>query len=199
MTENVFGWVYKDLFKHHPRVLDTPMLTIGRKWLFADRMAALVFGENKVLRYETHDIKSLDLYDPKADIKMDLNYPVPVEYHERFKVLMDIGTIEHIFDTAQCLENYFRMLRPGGLILLHCPVKGYCDHGLHTFSTEAILSVLEANHFRILWKQFADHDGHACTVGKGDNVNIFVLARKMHQTVNFIPPHQSRWRSAYTR
>lgn len=194
---NVFGSVYKQLFEQHPGILDTPMLTIGRKWLFEDPMADLCFPPGKTMTYRTHDIKSLDLYDPKADLKIDLNYPMPVTYHERFKVLIDIGTIEHIFDTAQCLENYFRMLRPGGLILLHTPVEGYCDHGYHTFAPKALHAVLDTNGFKILWDQYVDIEGKEAKLGTGLNVNVFILARKMYQTLQFIPPHQGRWKSAY--
>ena len=82
-----------------------------------------------------HPVTTLDYFDSRADLRYDMNQPVPEGEHNRYGTLIDIGSLEHLFDTAGCLENCFRMVRPGGSYLLHTPINGYFGHGLHVFKS----------------------------------------------------------------
>jgi hypothetical protein len=42
---------------------------------------------------------SLHLYDPRASLHHDANLPVPKSHHGRYKTLIDMGSLEHVFDT----------------------------------------------------------------------------------------------------
>jgi hypothetical protein len=52
-----------------------------------------------------------------ASIIHDLNEPIPGALHERFDVVFDCGTLEHIFNVPVALKSYMDMVRVGG----HCP------------------------------------------------------------------------------
>ncbi len=45
------------------------------------------------------DISVIDLFDPRADKRYDMNQPVPQSEHERYGLFVEIGSFEHVFDT----------------------------------------------------------------------------------------------------
>src|SRR6186713_1142146 len=57
---------------------------------------------------------SVDLFDSRAELRYDMNLPVPESTHHKYSTFIDIGSLEHLFDTRQCIENCFRMLTVGG-------------------------------------------------------------------------------------
>jgi SAM-dependent methyltransferase len=64
-----------------------------------------------------------------ADVVADLNLPVPPELIGRFGLIMDGGTMEHLFDIRQGMKNTADMLRPGGRAVHTTPVNNYVNHG----------------------------------------------------------------------
>src|SRR4051794_30860369 len=57
---------------------------------------------------------SLDLFDPRSELRYDMNQAIPESKHDSYGTFIDIGSLEHVFDTRQCLENCLRMVRLGG-------------------------------------------------------------------------------------
>jgi SAM-dependent methyltransferase len=85
----------------------------------------------------------LDLHDKRAIIHADLN--LRLEYRSKFDLVFDIGTLEHISNSHQALENYLTLLRPGGWLFLLTPIRGYYQHGFHTFAEEYLKETLLQN------------------------------------------------------
>lgn len=151
-----------------------------------------------VISHGLNKVYSVDLFDANADYKWDLNHPVPKNFHNSFKVLIDIGTLEHIFDTRQCLENYFRLVTPGGLFVLTTPVNGFFGHGFHVFNPEALLSALEKNGFLVLYKKFSTSTGIEINDPTlPGNILLWVIARKKKKMGKFIIPQQGYWKNMY--
>lgn len=143
-------------------------------------------------------IESLDLFDPNSDIKHDLNSPIPRKYHNKYKVVIDIGTLEHVFDTKQCLENYFRMVSEKGIFVLVTCVNGYFGHGLHVFNPEVLIDSLEKNNFKIIFKKFSSSTGIEIedpSIKK--DVLVWIVAKKTKPMKEFIVPQQEVWRHIY--
>lgn len=75
-------------------------------------------------------IEALDFTDKEgAQHIHDLNEPVPDHLRERFDIVIDGGTTEHIFHIGQAIETCFHMLRPGGLMLAFVSCDGWFGHG----------------------------------------------------------------------
>jgi SAM-dependent methyltransferase len=53
-----------------------------------------------------------------ADILHDMNYDVPVDYHEKFDYIYDGSCIDNMFDPATFIKNVARMLKVGGRAIL---------------------------------------------------------------------------------
>jgi hypothetical protein len=64
-----------------------------------------------------------------AGLLADLNLPVPGELAGRFGLIVDGGTIEHVFDMRQGMMNTADMLRPGGRVVHVSPVNNCVNHG----------------------------------------------------------------------
>jgi hypothetical protein len=86
-------------------------------------------------------VESLDVSDYQgASIVHDLNYPVPEELTDRYDLLVDGGSLEHIFNVPVALANYKRMVRPGGWLLVATTANNYMGHGFYQFSPELFYS-----------------------------------------------------------
>ncbi|UCG74253.1 MAG: class I SAM-dependent methyltransferase [Chromatiales bacterium] len=97
-------------------------------------------------------VSSMDYSDyESASIVHDLNTSIPEDLHERFDAVIDGGSIEHIFDVKQVLENYMQMVKPGGSLFIAAPANNLCGHGFYQFSPEFFYRVFnEDNGFRVV-------------------------------------------------
>jgi SAM-dependent methyltransferase len=153
-----------------------------------------VYLRNRGIR----DVTTLDHFDPRASLRYDMNEPVPASEHERYGTVLDIGCLEHLFDTRRCLENCLRMLRTGGLYFLHTPVNGYLGHGLHTFNPEALLGALQQNGFEILYHRYCAKDGTPLDdPAEARDAIIWLVARKTRPLARFEVPQQGKWYGRY--
>jgi len=73
-----------------------------------------------------------------CDLTHDLNEPVPEALRDRFDVILDGGTLEHVYNTPQALDNVFHMLREGGIFLSFNGITGWAGHGFYQFSPELV-------------------------------------------------------------
>lgn len=144
------------------------------------------------------DVNVIDLFDDRANKRYDMNHPVPESEHERYGLFMDIGSIEHVFDTRQCMENELRMVRTGGIYMLHTIVNGYFTHGFHVFNPEALIKVLNLNGFEIIYLRYSNP---LCVPLKSPSqardVLIWLVARKLAPLEDFILPQQGLWETWY--
>ena len=82
-----------------------------------------------------------------GDLRLDLEDGDFTEYRQSFDVVLNIGTLEHVWDahTAHC--NAASMVREGGYYIGHAPVKGYYAHGHHVTWDKSILAFFAKNGF----------------------------------------------------
>ncbi len=73
-----------------------------------------------------------------CDITHDLNDPLPDTLRNRFDLVIDGGTIEHVFNTPQALDNVFHMLKNDGLFISINGMTGWAGHGFYQFSPELV-------------------------------------------------------------
>ena len=84
-------------------------------------------------------MQSMDFSDYEScDHTHDLNDPVPKELKGRFDVIVDGGTIEHVFNTSQALDNVFHMLKDDGVFISINGMTDWAGHGFYQFSPELV-------------------------------------------------------------
>jgi SAM-dependent methyltransferase len=94
-----------------------------------------------------------------ADIVHDLNEPVPAELERRFDVVLDGGSLEHVFDVPTALRSYMRMVRPGGRLIVATMANNHCGHGFYQLSPELFFRALsESNGYRVERLQVAGEE-----------------------------------------
>lgn len=108
----------------------------------------------------------------------DLNTPgVQATLRERYAVVYNGGTLEHVFDTWSALRNIHEMLAPGGAVFHVGPMNGWVDHGFYQFSPTFFFDYYHANGYETLAAfllRSEDDDGtvtvHSYVPGMWDNL-----------------------------
>lgn len=127
---------------------DTLRTSLG--FAYDETLAVGGFCEPLLRKFGAENVTSIDASDFEgASVVHDFNRPIPEDLHNRFDAFLDFGSIEHIFDVAQVIENIIKMVKPGGTILVATNANGFPAHGLFQYSPEFFYSVFsERNGFR---------------------------------------------------
>ena len=109
-------------------------------------LAALASGQFSDPFWRILGAEHLDSMDASgyegATVLQDLNVPVPPELEERYDVVFDGGTLEHVFNFPVALMNAMRMVRTGGRLITISPMNNLCGHGFYQLSPELFFRVL---------------------------------------------------------
>jgi SAM-dependent methyltransferase len=82
-----------------------------------------------------------------ADIICNLNYDIRDNLINKFDIILDCGTIEHIFNVRTAMENISKMLKPGGRVILMTPTSNFMDHGFYSISPTFFFDYYSQNNF----------------------------------------------------
>lgn len=83
---------------------------------------------------ETSSIDASD-YEGAAHV-FDMSRPIPDVLKKRFSVVLDGGSLEHIFNVPVAIQNCMEMVEVGGHYIGILPCNNYFGHGLYQFSPE---------------------------------------------------------------
>jgi SAM-dependent methyltransferase len=130
-------------------------------------LAGLGFVERLTLDYSDYEA---------VDEIFDLNQAeTPSHLQNRFDVVLDTGTLEHVFHVPNVLSNLHRMLKPQGRIVHLSPAANCLDHGFYSFSPTFFADYYHANRYEI-------HQLRVCRYSRDDvnsPVEVFdYLARR---------------------
>ncbi len=79
-----------------------------------------------------------------ADLLYDMNEPIPSELEGRFDVVVEAGSLEHIFNFPVAIANLMKMTKVGGTIFACTVSNNLSGHGFYQFSPELIFRVFTA-------------------------------------------------------
>jgi hypothetical protein len=77
----------------------------------------------------------------KATHLHDFNEPLPESLCRKYETVVDMGTLEHIYNVPQAFRNCSLLCKRGGQILHVLPANNFCGHGLWQFSPELFFSL----------------------------------------------------------
>ena len=75
----------------------------------------------------------------------DFNKPISQEFDKRYDLVIDGGSLEHIFNFPTALRNSMQMVKPDGIFVTITPCNNYCGHGFYQFSPELYFSLMRGN------------------------------------------------------
>ena len=145
---------------------------------------------------------AIDFHGTAEALKLDLNGPV--DLGRRFDLVMNLGTIEHVFNVAEAVRTVHEHCRPGGLMLHGMPLSGWLEHGFYSFNSTFYFDLAQANDYAVEvalyteWeplrivpladresiRRLADRDGI------GPNSLLYVLLRRPSNEAPFRIPMQ---------
>lgn len=105
-----------------------------REQAFCEELLTECFGATRV--------ESIDksAYEQATHIH-DFNEPLPRDLHQKYDTVLDMGTLEHIYNAPQAFKNCSLFCKPGAQILHVLPANNFCGHGLWQFSPELFFSL----------------------------------------------------------
>lgn len=90
----------------------------------------------------------------------DLNTPLPYaldgstvvrKWADRFDLVTDFGTGEHIFDQAQVWRTLHDLVKPGGYIVFDRPTTDYYKHCFYLVNECLVRDLAAANDYDVVW------------------------------------------------
>jgi hypothetical protein len=109
-------------------------------------------------------VESMDVsISESPTYQWNLNNPIPDYLKNKYDVIMDGGTSEHIYNFPQVLKNIHNMLNENGIIIHAAnPINNHVDHGYYSFSPMLFYEYYLVNSYEIL---------HSCILQINKNVN----------------------------
>lgn len=127
-------------FNLHPEDFDN---IIAGERPFADKLINLL-GATTVQSVDASD------YEDSTFIH-DFNYPLNGKIKHTYNLVLDSGTLEHIFNVPQALKNSTELVANNGHYMGFFPCNNFFGHGFYQFSSELFYRTFtEENGFRII-------------------------------------------------
>ncbi|WP_139189923.1 MULTISPECIES: class I SAM-dependent methyltransferase [Rhodonellum] len=110
------------------------------------------YSENFFKKLGASTIDSIDASSyENATLIHDMNLPILDNWKKRYSIVIDSGSLEHIFNFPQAIKNCMEMVKPGGHLIGVTPSNNFLGHGFYQFSPELFYRVFsEENGFRII-------------------------------------------------
>jgi hypothetical protein len=141
----------------------------------------------------------------------DMNEPIPALLKKQYSVVIDGGSLEHIFNFPTAIKNCMEMVIEGGYFLGITPANNYFGHGFYQFSPELFFRIFtETNGFKIEkiyfyndrseanWYSVKDPDEVKKRVILSNNYpsNLFIMAKRISSINPFVVfPQQSDYQN----
>ncbi len=116
------------------------------------------------------DHTSIDINGKDGALPLDLCFPVPKELLNRFEVITNHGTIEHVNDQYAVFKNVHDMGRDGAVMIHSGPLKGHWPgHCRYYYTTEFYKSLADTMQYEVLYICVDD----CCGKNKKDVIAVF--------------------------
>ena len=91
---------------------------------------------------------AIDLHGTPKAFRIDLNYPHRIA-DGMYDLLVNTGTLEHVFDQWSAWHNCHTLTRPGGLMVHNLPWVGWQHHGLYNYQPGFVFDLASANRYTV--------------------------------------------------
>jgi hypothetical protein len=183
----------------------------------AVRTASGGYAEEFLRRLGANDITSIDAsaYEG-ASLVHDMNAPIGGALRRKFSVVIDGGTLEHVFNFPVAIQNCMQMLDVGGHFFSHTMANNFMGHGFYQFSPELFyrvfapengfcvrrIVVFEQRVGRPQWYEAADPNdiGERVELINGRPTYLIVHAERIADVPIFAaPPQQADYSAHWSR
>lgn len=151
-----------------------------------------------------------------ATLLHDLNERFPENLRGYYDLVVDGGTLEHVFNYPAALRNCMELVRVGGHFVTFTPASGQMGHGFYQFSPDLLYRVFSADNGFVIRKivlydvikldstYYEVKDpavtGQRSALSSAKSIQIAVLAQKTAEVPLFAkPPQQSDYMAAWEK
>ena len=130
-----------------------------------------------------YSYSSIDINGAYNSHKFDLNKNIFEKYNfkEKFDLVINNGTGEHIFDQYNFFLNFHNLTKINGLMLSILPFIDWINHGFYNFNPIFFADLAASNKYDILKISFANRNGAEL---KLDNNNFSILFEQIKPHLN---------------
>lgn len=154
---------------------------------------------------------AIDFHGTEQALKLDLNDPINLQ--QQFDLIMNLGTVEHVFNVAQAFKTIHDHTRPDGLMIHDLPFAGWVDHGFYSFNPTFYWDLAAANGYTLVGMMYTElnplkivqlnNREHILEMAKnggiGDNALIYVVLRRPKEALPFQVPFQGYYAGTISR
>ncbi|MBF0491225.1 MAG: class I SAM-dependent methyltransferase [Deltaproteobacteria bacterium] len=219
------------------------VLTLGRQNIYVSTSEVLkafqkeslspIFGDNSILfrkpigcetaqldeRYffdllGVKNVMSMDVSDMEgAELIQDLNFPVPPNLYNKFDLIIDGGTSEHVFNIREVFKSISLMLKNGGRVLHFSPTNNMVQHGFYQFSPTLFYDFYGENKFINMQALLFEHSKYDpdtkwtfyempweyyTVIASNNSLGTFFVAEKITDSSSDKIPTQKFYTTAFT-
>ena len=138
--------------------------------------------------FEARSVTSIDYSNyENSDIIHDMNLPLPERYFEKYDIVIDGGTLEHIFNFPVAIANCMNLLKAGGSFFSFTPANNHMGHGFYQFSPELFYRIFRPeNGFEIQDVILASHPYPSVELSSNINLYRVVDPARVRQRVGLV-------------
>ncbi|OGX24999.1 MAG: hypothetical protein A3D10_04040 [Omnitrophica WOR_2 bacterium RIFCSPHIGHO2_02_FULL_48_11] len=127
----------KEVLSKILREYDVDLSEAQLREMFADE-----YAENFLRSLGAREIDSFDYSDyEQCTVVHDMNIPIGEEYKNKYDVVFDGGSLEHVFNFPLAIQNCMEMVKVGGTFVAVTPCNNYSGHGFYQFSPELFFRI----------------------------------------------------------
>ena len=93
-----------------------------------------VLGASEIVSFDASDFEG-------ASCIHDFNLPIDKTFSASFTVVLECGSLEHIFNFPQAISNCMEMVQVGGTFIGITPANNFLGHGFYQFSPEVFFRI----------------------------------------------------------
>jgi len=160
---------------------------------------------------QPNSMTAIDFHGTDQALKLDLNDPIDLK--RQFNVVMNLGTVEHVFNVAQVFKTIHDHTMPDGLMVHGLPFSGWVDHGFYSFNPTFYWDLAAANGYAMVAMIYAEltplkvvmlnNREHILELTKngqlGNNSLIYAVLRRPKEDVPFKIPIQGYYAGTISR
>jgi hypothetical protein len=144
------SWLVEQVKRRQPHLL--PELEEADRDMQVFRIADIFYR----CLLDVRKLTAIDLHPPPGSNAHRLDLNEPIDLHEKFEVIVNTGTVEHVFDQRRALETIHEHCAVGGLMLHAGPLAGWPDHGLFHAQPGLWLDLARANAYDAIMLVYFD-------------------------------------------
>ncbi len=147
---------------------------------YIDKLFAVLF--------EAESVHSIDYSDyENCDLVHDMSEPISPEYHQKYDVVVDGGTLEHVFNFPVAIANCMNLLKVGGSFFGFTPANNHMGHGFYQFSPELFYRIFSPeNGFEIQEVLLAKHPYPSVELSSRIELYFVVDPARIRQRVGLV-------------